>query len=86
MLYDFIDKALNTLHYHIYKDQYLDNYINNIISSKTGFKADEIILLRASKSNIKVFNEFDTFLFKYKGLIYNLDKNNQLLISKDQEQ
>lgn len=56
-----------------------------IISEKTGFKANKIKLIYASKSNYKVKNELDTFKFKYEGLIYDLDKNDNLTISQDQD-
>ena len=80
-----IDYILNKIDHFLHKDRYLDTYRQNIISEKTGFKANKIKLLAASKSNMKVKNEFDTFTFKYEGLVYELYKD-KLEISKDQEQ
>jgi hypothetical protein len=47
-------------------------------------KAKKIKLLGASKSDIEHFNYFDTFLFKYEGLIYELKKD-KLKISQQQD-
>lgn len=70
-----LDFILNKIDHILHKDRYLDTYINNIISTKTGFNANKIKLLSASKSNMQNNNEFDTFNFKYEGIIYDLDKN-----------
>ncbi len=80
-----IEYILYKIDHFLHKDRYLDTYIQNIISEKTGFKANKIKLLTACKSNMKVKNEFDTFTFKYEGLVYELYKD-KLEISKDQEQ
>lgn len=80
-----LDEILNKIDHIIHKDKYLDTYINNIISAKTGFKANKIKLLTASKSDMIHNNNFDTFTFKYEGLIYELDKDDKLLISKQQD-
>lgn len=80
-----LDNILEAIHHFIHKNQYLDTYVQNIISDKTGFKANKIKLLKASKSDIEHNNNFDTFSFKYEGIIYDLDKNDKLTISKNQE-
>lgn len=79
-----IDVILDKIAHFLHKDQYLDTYLKNIISDKTGFKAKKIKLLKASKSDMKHFNYFDTFLFKYEGLIYELKKD-KLKISQKQD-
>ena len=80
-----MDYILDKIDHLLHKDQYLDTYIKNIIASKTGFIPRKIKLYKASKSNMEINNNFDTFTFKYEGLIYELDKNDKLTISKNQE-
>ena len=41
-----IDYILNKIDHFLHKDRYLDTYIQNIISEKTGFKANKIKLLK----------------------------------------
>ena len=54
------------------KEQRLDYYLQKIVSSKTGFNIDKIDLISAEKTNMKEINEFNSFVFKYKGLTYKL--------------
>ena len=79
-----LDYVLDKIDHIIHKDNYLDTYLINIISDKTGFNPKKIKLLTASKSNMKTNNNFDTFSFKYEGLIYELFKD-ELKISQQQD-
>lgn len=54
------------------KEQRLDYYLQKIISSKTNFNVDKINLICAEKTNMEERNEFNSFIFEYKGLTYKL--------------
>lgn len=57
------------------KLKYLDNYLREIISTKTGFDKDKIKLIKSKKSkNSSV--DLDYHKFKYQSKIYILNKDN----------
>ncbi len=57
------------------KLKYLDNYLREIISTKTGFDKDKIKLIKSKKSkNSSV--DLDYHNFKYQSKIYILNKDN----------
>lgn len=62
------------------KEQRLDYYLQKIISNKTGFNVNKIYMLYAEKTNIKENNEFNSFIFEYKGLTYKLLDNKLSII------
>ena len=61
------------------KNKYLDSYIQDLIAQKTNFKAYKIKLSYTEKKNHS--NEFNYFLFNYKGLSYELFNDELKLIA-----
>ena len=63
------------------KEQRLDYYLQKIVSSKTGFNVDKIDIICAEKTNMEERNEFNSFIFEYKGMTYKLldDKLNIII-------
>ena len=65
-----IKKELNYLG--VPKEKRLDYYLQKIISDKTSFNINKIDLLYAEKTNMEKYNEFNSFIFNYRGITYKL--------------
>lgn len=72
------------IYFGVAKKNRLSYYLKTIISNKTNFKINKIILIIAEKTKIKEYNEFNHFVFKYNGLVYDL-LDNDLNVINDYE-
>ena len=63
------------------RNRYLDPYLQDLISNKTGFEPYEIKVIIASKEP-KTKKEFNYFEFSYQGLNYTL-KDEKLQIKNE---
>lgn len=80
-----IDKIREEINYFgVPKKRRLDYYLKSIIKDKTDFDINKIELLIAKKTRMKTYNEFNSFIFKYKGLTYHL-LDDELEIIRDYE-
>ncbi len=61
------------------KNRYLESYVQDLIASKTSFEPHKIKLELSSKENNS--EEFNHFIFNYKGLRYDLLDNELKIIA-----
>ena len=72
------------IYFGVAKKKRFNYYLKALINDKTDFNINKIILIIAEKTKMDEYNEFNHFIFKYNGLVYDL-LDNDLTIINDYE-